>query len=204
MASKLQVARKGYVTGTSGGPFLIKMGNGLGLAGVTGGWMTGGHSPDTSYSSYFGDDVKRVFDAAVAGKQPDSRPGSALPPGETWRDYARGIASGYFTGGGDNSRDRMDMLVWWKDGEVSLYRGANPEKGYFDKEIQVQAPNDIWHDYALEITAGGTLPETANRMWSSAGRTARCRCTRPWTRTDSTAKFRSSHPMTTGRTTRNR
>ncbi|MCI4079547.1 trypsin-like serine protease [Streptomyces sp. MMS21 TC-5] len=150
----LQVDCKGYVSGTSGGPFLIKMGSGLGLAGVTGGWKTGGHSPDTSYSSYFGDDVKRVYDAAVAGKQPDPRPGSALSPGETWRDYARGIASGYFTGGGNNSRERMDMLVWWKDGEVSLYRGANPEKGYFDRETRVQAPNDTWRDYAVEITAG--------------------------------------------------
>lgn len=150
----LQVDCQGYVSGTSGGPFLIKMGAGRGVAGVTGGWHTGGHTPDTSYSSYFGDDVKRVFDAAVAGKQPDPRPGSALPSGETWRDYARGIASGYFVDGGNNSRDRMDMLVWWKDGEVSLYRGANSEKGYFDQEFQVQAPDATWRDYAVEITAG--------------------------------------------------
>lgn len=150
-----EVNCQGYVSGTSGGPFLIKMGTGRGLAGVTGGWKTGGHSPDTSYSSYFGDDVKRIYDAAVAGKQPQPKPGSALPPGETWRDYTRGIASGYFTVDGDDiDEDRMDMFVWWKDGEVSLYRGATPQKGYFDKEIRVQAPNSTWRDYAVEVTAG--------------------------------------------------
>ncbi|MFI5987488.1 trypsin-like serine peptidase [Streptomyces sp. NPDC051555] len=150
-----EVNCKGYVSGTSGGPFLIKMGSGQGLAGVTGGWKTGGHSPDTSYSSYFGDDVKRIYDAAVAGKQPTPKPGSVLPPGETWRDYAKGIASGYFTVDGDNvNDDRMDMFVWWKDGEVSLYRGASAQKGNFDKEIRVQPPNATWRDHAVEITAG--------------------------------------------------
>ncbi|MGW4689672.1 trypsin-like serine protease [Streptomyces sp. NPDC004244] len=150
-----EVNCKGYVSGTSGGPFLIKMGGGRGLAGVTGGWKTGGHSPDTSYSSYFDDDVKRIYDFAVAGKQPDPKPGSALPSGETWKEYAKGIASGYFTVDGDNiDDDRMDMFVWWRDGEISLYRGANPQKGHFDKEIQIQAPNDTWKRYAVEITAG--------------------------------------------------
>ncbi|MEU3910383.1 hypothetical protein [Streptomyces sp. NPDC029721] len=133
---------------------MIQMGSGRGLAGVTGGWKTSGHSPDTSYSSYFGDDIKRIFDAALAGQQPDPRPGSVLPPGETWRDYSRGIASGYFTVDSTVNDDRMDMFVWWKDGEVSLYRGASPQKGNFDKEIRLLAPNATWRDYALEVTAG--------------------------------------------------
>ncbi|MFG2997780.1 trypsin-like serine protease [Streptomyces sp. NPDC048340] len=147
-----EVNCKGYVSGTSGGPFLIKQGNGRALAGVTGGWQTGGHSPDTSYSSYFGDEVKRVYDAAVAGRQPGPR--SVLPPGETWK-HAKGIASGYFTVDGDNiDEDRMDMFVMWTDGEVSLYRGANAQNGNFDKEFRIMGPNATWRDYAVEITAG--------------------------------------------------
>lgn len=147
-----EVNCKGYVSGTSGGPFLIKQGNGRALAGVTGGWKTGGHSPDTSYSSYFGDEVKRIYDAAVSGKPPAPR--SVLPPGETWK-HAKGIASGYFTVDGDNIEDdRMDMFVMWTDGEVSLYRGASAQNGSFDKEIRVTGPNATWRDYAVEITAG--------------------------------------------------
>lgn len=143
-----EVNCKGYVSGTSGGPFLIKMGNGRGLAGITGGWKTGGHSPDTSYSSYFGDDVKRIYDAAVAGKQRQPKPGSVLPPGETWRDYTRGIASGYFT----VDDDRMDIVVRWKDGEVTLYPSVD-ENG-FHGEIQLLAPNDDWKKYAQQMTTG--------------------------------------------------
>lgn len=147
-----EVNCKGYVSGTSGGPFLIKQGTGRALAGVTGGWQTGGHSPDTSYSSYFGDEVKRVYDAAVAGRQPGPR--SVLPPGETWK-HAKGITSGYFTMDGDNvDEDRMDMFVAWSDGEISLYRGANAQNGNFDKEFRIMGPNATWRDYAVEITAG--------------------------------------------------
>ncbi|MGW5863463.1 trypsin-like serine peptidase [Streptomyces sp. NPDC055239] len=54
----------GYVGGTSGGPFITAGGEPPRLIGVTGGWMTGGHSADTSYSSYFDGDVKRIYDAA--------------------------------------------------------------------------------------------------------------------------------------------
>ncbi|MFJ6777776.1 trypsin-like serine protease [Streptomyces yangpuensis] len=143
-----EVNCKGYVSGTSGGPFLIKQGNGRALAGVTGGWKTGGHSPDTSYSSYFGDEVQRIYDAAVAGRMPDPR--SVLPPGETWK-HAKGISSGYFTADGT---ERMDMFVMWTDGEVSLYRGASSEKKNFDKEFRVMGANATWRDYAVEITAG--------------------------------------------------
>lgn len=150
-----QVDCKGYVSGTSGGPFLIKKGSGRAVAGVTGGWKTGGTSPDTSYSSYFDDDVKRIYDAAVAGRPPIPAPRSVLPSGDTWRNYARGIASGYFTVEGDDiDNDRMDMFVWWKDGEISLYRGADAQKGNFDKEFQVVGPNATWRDYAVEVTAG--------------------------------------------------
>ncbi|MGW9370297.1 hypothetical protein ACWGVR_09795 [Streptomyces xanthophaeus] len=152
-----EVNSKGYVSGTSGGPFLIKQGNGRAVAGVTGGWKTGGHSPDTSYSSYFGDEVKRIYDAAVSGKPPDPR--SALPPGETWK-HAKGIASGYFTVDGDNiDEDRMDMFVMWTDGEVSLYTDVS-ERG-MGAESQVLAADETWK-YASEIGSGDY---TGNDNW---------------------------------------
>ncbi|MER6842319.1 trypsin-like serine peptidase [Streptomyces platensis] len=142
----------GYVSGTSGGPFLIKKDGGLALAGVTGGWKTGGHSPDTSYSSYFDNDVKRVFDAAVAGKQPPTR--SVLPGAETWK-HAEEIASGYFAlDGEDVPNDRMDMFVLWSDGELTVYRGASADRGHFDKEYKIKAPSAQWGDHAVEVTAG--------------------------------------------------
>ncbi|WP_051794949.1 serine protease [Streptomyces sp. NRRL S-87] len=157
----------GYVSGTSGGPFLIKKGSGLALAGVTGGWMTGGHSPDTSYSSYFDDDVKRVYNAAVEGKQPAAR--SVLPGASTWK-HAKGIASGYFTVDGDDvANDRMDMFVVWTDGELSLYRGADPAKGRFDKEFRVLPDNPTWAKYAREITAGNFTGDAGSDLivrWS--------------------------------------
>jgi hypothetical protein len=45
-----QIDCDGYVSGTSGGPFIIG-GDDPKVVGVTGGWQTGGHSADTSYSS---------------------------------------------------------------------------------------------------------------------------------------------------------
>lgn len=60
---------RGYVSGTSGGPFITAGSERPRVVGVTGGWKTGGTSPDTSYSSYFDRDLKRVYDAAVAGRR---------------------------------------------------------------------------------------------------------------------------------------
>ncbi|WP_406481227.1 hypothetical protein [Streptomyces platensis] len=79
----------------------------------------------TTYSSYFDNDVKRVFDAAVAGKQPPTR--SILPGAETWK-HAEEIASGYFAlEGEDVPNDRMDMFVRWSDGELTLYTDGNAQ-----------------------------------------------------------------------------
>ncbi|MFD9910498.1 trypsin-like serine peptidase [Streptomyces sp. NPDC059063] len=59
----------GYVSGTSGGPFITAGSERPRVVGLIGGWKTGGTSPDVSYSSYFDRDLKRVYDAAVAGRQ---------------------------------------------------------------------------------------------------------------------------------------
>ncbi|MER6517492.1 MULTISPECIES: trypsin-like serine protease [unclassified Streptomyces] len=68
--SFLRIACTGYPGGTSGGPFLARYdaktrtGD---VIGVIGGWKTGGDTPDVSYSSYFGKEVRALFDTAVAG-----------------------------------------------------------------------------------------------------------------------------------------
>ncbi|WP_206503219.1 trypsin-like serine peptidase [Streptomyces chrestomyceticus] len=140
----------GYVSGTSGGPFITGSPNAMKLIGVTGGWKTGGHSPNTSYSSYFGDEIKRIYDAAVAGRVPVP---VVLPGPETWK-HAKDVESGYFTLNGPVEQDSMDMLVRWSDGEISLYRGAGKELNYFDKEITIQKPSKLWADHAKNAVAG--------------------------------------------------
>ncbi|WP_159425621.1 trypsin-like peptidase domain-containing protein [Streptomyces sp. fd1-xmd] len=68
--SFLRIACTGYPGGTSGGPFLLRLDNRTGtgdLVGVIGGWKTGGDKPDVSYSSYFGADIRRLYEKAVAG-----------------------------------------------------------------------------------------------------------------------------------------
>ena len=72
-----QIDCDGYVSGTSGGPFIIG-GDDPKVVGVTGGWQTGGHSADTSYSSYFDSDLKRIYDAAVAGREAGGLSGPPL------------------------------------------------------------------------------------------------------------------------------
>ncbi|WP_327256793.1 S1 family peptidase [Streptomyces sp. NBC_01244] len=68
--SFLRIDCTGYPGGTSGGPFLTgfdertETGD---VVGVIGGWKTGGDTPDTSYSSYFGADIRKLYEKALAG-----------------------------------------------------------------------------------------------------------------------------------------
>ncbi|MFE9679387.1 trypsin-like serine peptidase [Streptomyces sp. NPDC006259] len=140
----------GYVSGTSGGPFITADSESPKLIGVTGGWKTGGTSPDTSYSSYFGDEIKRIYDAAVAGRIPAP---IVLAAASAWK-HAKDIQSGYFTLNGAVEDDRMDMVVMWTDGELSLYRGADKNLNYFDREFTLQKTNKLWADHAKQVVAG--------------------------------------------------
>ncbi|MFJ7775671.1 trypsin-like peptidase domain-containing protein [Streptomyces yangpuensis] len=68
--SFLRIACTGYPGGTSGGPFLLRLNARTGtgdVVGVIGGWKTGGDRPDVSYSSYFGADIRKLYEKAVAG-----------------------------------------------------------------------------------------------------------------------------------------
>ncbi|WP_372410966.1 serine protease [Streptomyces luteireticuli] len=66
----LEIPCAGYIGGTSGGPFLIRSGNGYALIGVIGGYHTGGDTPDISYSSYFTEDLLDLYVDAVHGATP--------------------------------------------------------------------------------------------------------------------------------------
>ncbi|MGW8971950.1 trypsin-like serine peptidase [Streptomyces platensis] len=145
-----QIDCDGYVSGTSGGPFITSGSELPRVIGVTGGWKTGGHSPDTSYSSYFDNDLRRLYDAAVDGKKPTP---VVLPGASTWT-HANDIASGYFALNGPVADDRMDMFVLWSDGELTIYRGADKSLNYFDKEIRVKKANSLWADHAKQVIAG--------------------------------------------------
>ncbi|MET9692908.1 trypsin-like peptidase domain-containing protein, partial [Streptomyces sp. NPDC006514] len=68
--SFLRIDCTGYPGGTSGGPFLTRYDARTGtgdVVGVIGGWKTGGDKVDTSYSSYFGTDIRKLYEKAVAG-----------------------------------------------------------------------------------------------------------------------------------------
>ncbi|MEU9143835.1 trypsin-like peptidase domain-containing protein [Streptomyces sp. NPDC048349] len=68
--SFLRIACTGYPGGTSGGPFLARYDARTGtgdVVGVIGGWKTGGDTADTSYSSYFGRQIRKLYEKAVAG-----------------------------------------------------------------------------------------------------------------------------------------
>ncbi|MEU6890394.1 hypothetical protein ABZ934_01070 [Streptomyces sp. NPDC046557] len=59
----------GYPGGTSGGPFLTHFDQRTltgDVVGVIGGWKTGGDTDDTSYSSYFGTEIRALYETAVA------------------------------------------------------------------------------------------------------------------------------------------
>ncbi|MBT2542345.1 trypsin-like peptidase domain-containing protein [Streptomyces sp. ISL-44] len=67
--SFLRIDCTGYPGGTSGGPFLIRYDGRTGtgdVVGVIGGWKTGGDTADTSYSSYFGTAIRKLYEKAVA------------------------------------------------------------------------------------------------------------------------------------------
>ncbi|MFJ9901747.1 trypsin-like serine peptidase [Streptomyces sp. NPDC101152] len=66
----LRIACDGFVDGTSGGPLLVPWLGGWGVIGVIGGYHTGGNTPQVSYSAYFGDSVRSLFEDAVNGAPP--------------------------------------------------------------------------------------------------------------------------------------
>lgn len=68
--SFLRIDCTGFPGGTSGGPFIARYDGKTrtgDVVGVIGGWKTGGPTADTSYSAYFGAEIRKLYQAAVAG-----------------------------------------------------------------------------------------------------------------------------------------
>ncbi|MFH7599654.1 trypsin-like peptidase domain-containing protein [Streptomyces racemochromogenes] len=68
--SFLRIDCTGYPGGTSGGPFITRFDEDTAtgdVVGVIGGWETGGPTADTSYSAYFGAEIRKLYQSAVAG-----------------------------------------------------------------------------------------------------------------------------------------
>lgn len=68
--SFLRIDCTGFPGGTSGGPFITRFDDRTrtgDVVGVIGGWKTGGPTADTSYSAYFGAEIRKLYQAAVAG-----------------------------------------------------------------------------------------------------------------------------------------
>lgn len=64
---QLRLACAGFTPGTSGSPWLIDIDRQThrgGLVGVIGGYQQGGDDPDISYSSYFDEEINRLYRAA--------------------------------------------------------------------------------------------------------------------------------------------
>ncbi|MER6215537.1 trypsin-like peptidase domain-containing protein [Streptomyces sp. NPDC001674] len=68
--SFLRIDCTGFPGGTSGGPFITHFDEDTAtgdVVGVIGGWETGGPTADTSYSAYFGAEIRKLYQSAVAG-----------------------------------------------------------------------------------------------------------------------------------------
>jgi V8-like Glu-specific endopeptidase len=62
-ATQMRFYCGGFTDGTSGGPWVTRTGE---VIGVIGGYQTGGDTPSVSYSPCFGDRVKALYDTAAA------------------------------------------------------------------------------------------------------------------------------------------
>ncbi|WP_316778196.1 S1 family peptidase [Streptomyces sasae] len=73
-----------------------------------------------------------------------------------WK-HAVQMTAGYYTGGSARGTRRMDLIVRWDDGEVTLYQGGdgNDPAHPFSAEYQLAAPKSIW-TAALSLTGVNT------------------------------------------------
>ncbi|MFD7442235.1 trypsin-like serine peptidase [Streptomyces sp. NPDC059909] len=124
---------------------------------LAGGYFTDGNPGEWDYS----DLVVRWSDGELtlyrgAGEDEDNfdKEIKLASAGSVWK-HATTIAAGDFSG-----EDTDDLIVRWKDGELTLYPDVD-EKG-FHGEVQLQKPNTLW-THAVSITGGRY---TTNNKWT--------------------------------------
>lgn len=108
----------------------------------------------------------RVDDVADWIQQTYSR---SLLPRANWKN-ADLLASGYFTSGSVGGKRRMDMVVRWADGSVTLYQGADHSdpKYPFSAEYKLAGAGSTWK-YARTMTGGSFTGSGSDGMvvrWS--------------------------------------
>lgn len=104
----------------------------------------------TSGSKWTDDLLVRWIDGEVSLYTDVNRDGfhgeKKLAAGDSVWKYATSIAAGDFTG-----NDQWDLMVRWKDGELTVYKDI--DQTGLHGEIQIKEPNDLW-THATVLAAG--------------------------------------------------
>ncbi|MFI9236559.1 S1 family peptidase [Streptomyces sp. NPDC053079] len=136
--------------GDTGGPAFREVGGRYELVGVNSTSWQGGCFGNEDEMRKGAVDT-RVDDIAGWVQSVSSR---TLLPRSSWK-YAAYTASGYFTGGSNDGKRRMDLFVVWKDGEATLFQGADHDdpKQPFSAEYKIAGKGSYWTD-ARAVTGG--------------------------------------------------
>ncbi|MFK4148379.1 S1 family peptidase [Streptomyces sp. NPDC004065] len=135
--------------GDTGGPVLNTAGAVVGVSSLS--WQGGCLGTDAS-ETRTGAVAARVDDLAAWIGQVVYAPVFAAAP---WK-HAVQLTAGHYTGPAGGSR-RMDVIVVWDDGEVTLYQGgdgADPACP-FSAEHRLQPPKSVW-THAVNVTSVNT------------------------------------------------
>ncbi|MET8982699.1 trypsin-like serine protease [Streptomyces sp. NPDC004539] len=160
---QLSMACTGFYGGVSGGPWIegydpVK-GTGR-VIGSTGGYNGGGNDTDdhwVTYAPLYGKDAQALFADAAAhrpvGARPPYRPPVPTYARATWKHAAQ-MTAGYFTAGSSGGSRRMDLIVRWDDGEVTLYQGGTGSDP-FTAEYRLAPSGSVWSK-AVSVTTVNT------------------------------------------------
>lgn len=139
--------------GDTGGPVLSTVGGRVMVSGVSSLSWQGGCLGTDPAETRTGAVAARVDDLAGWVQQVSYSPAFTAAP---WRDAVR-VTAGYFTGGTAGGKRRMDLVVGWDDGEVTLYQGgdSNDPAHPFAAEYRLAPRKSIWAK-AISITSVNT------------------------------------------------
>lgn len=139
--------------GDTGGPVLSTAGGRTAIVGVSSLSWQGGCLGTDPAETRTGAVAARVDDLAGWVQQVSYSPAFGAAP---WRDAVK-VTAGYFTGGSAGGKRRMDLVVGWGDGEVTLYQGGDSDDPAhpFAAEHQLAKPKSIWAS-AVSVTSVNT------------------------------------------------
>ncbi|WP_031227374.1 S1 family peptidase [Streptomyces roseochromogenus] len=139
--------------GDTGGPALNTTGGRTAIVGVSSLSWQGGCLGTDPAETRTGAVAARVDDLAAWVQQVSYSTAFAATQ---WK-HAVQMTAGYYTGGSAGGTRRMDLIVVWDDGEVTLYQGgdANDPAHPFAAEYQLQPKKSIW-THAVNVTSTNT------------------------------------------------